>query len=156
MLVIKRSLTQVRQSCLAHRAQPNRIFFPFHDETIDDIFRMKKQPQPWSKIRERLQLNDDQAKVFEQFVAEEPAPPYQPYIGNGVRWHYFGHACILVENETTSFLFDPVLSYTYEAGISRFTYDDLPDHIDYVVITHRAGLAEHREIHQRPPRAHAW
>jgi L-ascorbate metabolism protein UlaG (beta-lactamase superfamily) len=112
------------------------VNIPFHDEAIDDIFRMKKQPQLWSKIRERLQLDDDQAKVFEQFVGEEPAPPYEPYTGKGVRWRYFGHACILVENKNASFLFDPVLSYTYEAGISRFTYGDLPDHIDYVVITH--------------------
>jgi L-ascorbate metabolism protein UlaG (beta-lactamase superfamily) len=33
-------------------------------------------------------------------------------------------------------LFDPVLSYTYENGISRYTYLDLPDSIDYVLITH--------------------
>jgi len=33
-------------------------------------------------------------------------------------------------------LFDPVLSYTYESGISRYTYLDLPKAIDYVLITH--------------------
>jgi L-ascorbate metabolism protein UlaG (beta-lactamase superfamily) len=33
-------------------------------------------------------------------------------------------------------LFDPALSYTYESDISRYTYQDLPDSIDYVVITH--------------------
>ena len=33
-------------------------------------------------------------------------------------------------------LFDPVLSYTYENNISRYTYLDLPDKIDYVLITH--------------------
>ena len=33
-------------------------------------------------------------------------------------------------------LFDPVLSYTYEGGISRYTYLDLPEEIDYVFITH--------------------
>src|SRR5262249_4931524 len=35
-----------------------------------------------------------------------------------------------------SILFDPVLSYTYESDVSRYTYQDLPDSIDYVVITH--------------------
>jgi L-ascorbate metabolism protein UlaG (beta-lactamase superfamily) len=29
-----------------------------------------------------------------------------------------------------------VLSYTYESDISRYTYADLPDRLDYVVITH--------------------
>jgi L-ascorbate metabolism protein UlaG (beta-lactamase superfamily) len=33
-------------------------------------------------------------------------------------------------------LFDPVLSYTYENSISRYTYLDLPETIDYVLITH--------------------
>ncbi len=32
--------------------------------------------------------------------------------------------------------FDPVLSYTYENNISRYTYRDLPDSIDYLLITH--------------------
>ena len=54
----------------------------------------------------------------------------------GSRWRYFGHACILIESRETSILFDPVLSYTYESNVSRYTYDDLPDRIDYVVITH--------------------
>jgi L-ascorbate metabolism protein UlaG (beta-lactamase superfamily) len=31
---------------------------------------------------------------------------------------------------------DPVLSYTYESAISRYTYADLPETIDYVLITH--------------------
>jgi L-ascorbate metabolism protein UlaG (beta-lactamase superfamily) len=33
-------------------------------------------------------------------------------------------------------LFDPMLSYTYESGVTRYSYRDLPDKIDYVVITH--------------------
>ena len=28
------------------------------------------------------------------------------------------------------------MSYTYESSVSRFTYEDLPDRIDYVLITH--------------------
>jgi L-ascorbate metabolism protein UlaG (beta-lactamase superfamily) len=53
-----------------------------------------------------------------------------------VRWRYFGHACILVETPRLNILFDPVLSYTYESNVTRYTYTDLPDSIDYVVITH--------------------
>jgi L-ascorbate metabolism protein UlaG (beta-lactamase superfamily) len=63
-------------------------------------------------------------------------PPYLPYEGAGVRWRYFGHACILIEVNGCSLLFDPVLSYTYESDISRYTYLDLPERIDYVLITH--------------------
>src|SRR6267154_899049 len=39
-------------------------------------------------------------------------------------------------SEAVSVLLDPVLSYTYESDISRYTYEDLPEVIDYVLITH--------------------
>ena len=35
-----------------------------------------------------------------------------------------------------SILLDPVLSYPYESGIPRYTYDDLPDRIDFALINH--------------------
>jgi L-ascorbate metabolism protein UlaG (beta-lactamase superfamily) len=41
-----------------------------------------------------------------------------------------------LETPDMTMLFDPVLSYTYESEVSRYTYQDLPDSIDYVVITH--------------------
>lgn len=62
------------------------------------------------------------------------------YKGEGIRLRYFGHACVLVQTKSVSILFDPVISYpikTEEAQqIPRYTLIDLPDHIDYVVITH--------------------
>ena len=46
-------------------------------------------------------------------------------------------AClILVETKDMSILTDPVLSYTFESGIPRYGYEDVPDVIDYVLITH--------------------
>jgi L-ascorbate metabolism protein UlaG (beta-lactamase superfamily) len=74
--------------------------------------------------------------LFESFFTPETPRPYEPYTGKGIRWRYFGHACILVETNGISMLFDPVLSYTYESNISRYTYLDLPETIDYVLITH--------------------
>ena len=35
-----------------------------------------------------------------------------------------------------SLLFDPVVSYVYPSSLNRYTYEDLPDFIDYVFITH--------------------
>jgi L-ascorbate metabolism protein UlaG (beta-lactamase superfamily) len=74
--------------------------------------------------------------LFRLFFTQTPPPPYQPYRGTGIRWRYFGHACVLIETKDTSILFDPVLSYTYDSKIARYTYRDLPDSIDYVVISH--------------------
>jgi L-ascorbate metabolism protein UlaG (beta-lactamase superfamily) len=50
---------------------------------------------------------------------------------------YFGHACILVETKDVTVLLDPVISYYgYESTVSHFSDADLPDTIDYVIITH--------------------
>lgn len=109
---------------------------PFADEEIDWLFRLKTDPQPWSAIKQTLQLQDDQDETMRSFLTPDPPPRYVPYSGEGVRWRYFGHACILIESNGVSMLFDPVLSYTYENNISRYTYLDLPETIDYVLITH--------------------
>jgi L-ascorbate metabolism protein UlaG (beta-lactamase superfamily) len=108
----------------------------FHHDCVDRLFQLKTHPQPWPVIKEFLELPDEQDQVMQSFLTTEPPPPYVPYGGSGVRWRYFGHACILIESNGVSMLFDPVLSYTYENEISRYTYLDLPETIDYVMITH--------------------
>ena len=108
----------------------------FDDERVDRLFRLKTVPQSWTWIKDRLGIPDANDAVFRSFLTPEPPEPYEPYRGTGVRWRYFGHACILIESRGRSILFDPVLSYTYESHISRYTYADLPDRIDYVLITH--------------------
>lgn len=108
----------------------------FADKRVDALFRLKHQPQTWREIENMMDLPQDQAALFRQFLTTDPPPVYEPYTGTGVRWRYFGHACVLIETAQVSILFDPVLSYTYESEVSRYTYLDLPDQIDYVVITH--------------------
>lgn len=108
----------------------------FQHSGIDELFKMKKTPQTFSYIKEALELPDEYDERFASLLTPEPPPSYSGYSGNGVRWRYFGHACILIETANISILLDPVLSYTYESDISRYTYQDLPDVIDYVLITH--------------------
>jgi L-ascorbate metabolism protein UlaG (beta-lactamase superfamily) len=109
---------------------------PFGHPGVDDLFRMRRRPAPLLRLRDRLGLEGAEFDGLENlFTAEAPAP-YTPYQGDKARWRYFGHACILVETAKTSILLDPVLSYTYETSISRYTYEDLPDFIDFALITH--------------------
>lgn len=109
---------------------------PFDHEIVDKLFTMKRSPQAQDVIAEMMPLTRGTQDRFMSFFSTEPAQPYKPFVGRGARWRYFGHACILVEAAGVSILSDPVLSYTYESSISRYTYDDLPDHIDYVIVTH--------------------
>jgi L-ascorbate metabolism protein UlaG (beta-lactamase superfamily) len=109
---------------------------PFDDEVVNELFRLKSVPRPWGEIKEMLKIPEESERLVWSFLTPDPPPSYSPYLGRGVRWRYFGHACILLETSDMKMLFDPVLSYTYESNVSRYTYQDLPDSIDYVVITH--------------------
>jgi L-ascorbate metabolism protein UlaG (beta-lactamase superfamily) len=104
---------------------------------VDKLFQLEIHPQPWSYIRDLFGFIDPKDEsLLKSFFTTEPPALYQSYTGKGARWRYFGHACILVEAAGMKLLFDPVISYTYETDLPRYTYRDLPDDIDYVLITH--------------------
>jgi L-ascorbate metabolism protein UlaG (beta-lactamase superfamily) len=109
---------------------------PFNSDSLDELFRVKASPRSYSSIRDALDVPEHVEALFRSFFTTEAPASYERYSGSGVRWRYFGHACILIETSELTLLFDPVLSYTYDSGISRYTYEDLPEHIDYVLITH--------------------
>jgi L-ascorbate metabolism protein UlaG (beta-lactamase superfamily) len=112
------------------------INVPFASQAIDELFKMQRTPQTYNYIRSFFDLNPKQEEIFRSFFTEEVPKAYEKYTGTGARVRYFGHACILVETAEVSILADPVISYGYDSDISRYTYTDLPDQIDYVVITH--------------------
>jgi len=109
---------------------------PFANPAIDELFAMKWQPGSVEAIADKLGVGAEDRAAFAQLFTPEAPRRYSPYTGKGARWRYFGHACILVEAGGTAVLLDPVLSYTYDHQVARFTYEDLPETIDYVLITH--------------------
>jgi L-ascorbate metabolism protein UlaG (beta-lactamase superfamily) len=109
---------------------------PYRDAIIDELFTMKTRPSCWSHISDVFDGHASSTELLHSLFTEEAPKPYESYKGSGVRWRYFGHACILVESNGVSLLLDPALSYTYESEISRYTYQDIPEQIDYVLITH--------------------
>lgn len=108
----------------------------FDDSVVDELFRLKSVPRPWGEIKEMLDVPEASEPLVHSFFTCDPPAAYIRYPGRGVRWRYFGHACVLAETQGLSLLFDPMLSYTYESDVSRYTYLDLPESIDYVIITH--------------------
>nr|QEO74539.1 hypothetical protein [uncultured bacterium] len=109
---------------------------PFNSAELDELFRMKQFPRPYGHIKEVLKIRETDDELFSTFFTEEPPPQRLPYTGEEIRIRYFGHACVLVESKGTSVLCDPVISYECKSGIPRYTYADLPDQLDYVLITH--------------------
>jgi L-ascorbate metabolism protein UlaG (beta-lactamase superfamily) len=108
----------------------------FKNTALDELFKMKKVAQPYGHICRLLRVQDEDEPLFRQFFTTEKPREYSQYDDDYVRIRYFGHACILIEARGITILLDPVLSYTYESAVSRFTYEDIPDWIDYVLITH--------------------
>lgn len=110
---------------------------PFDHQVIDKLSRMKRIAGDSNEIRDLLNLDPDQETLFDSFFTTNPPPVYEKYTGEKIRMRYFGHACILIETKEISILIDPVISYYgYQSDVSRFSYADLPDSIDYVLITH--------------------
>lgn len=110
---------------------------PFAHEGIDELCKMKRSAGSYRQIKEKLNIQSEQEVLFQSlFTTEEPVP-YSSYTGDKVRMRYFGHACILMETKEVSILLDPVVSYYgYQQDVSRFSDMDLPETIDYVLITH--------------------
>jgi L-ascorbate metabolism protein UlaG (beta-lactamase superfamily) len=113
-----------------------QLQIPFASERIDRLFELKSSPASEGEICDAIGLNEQDQPRFRSLLTTQEPRPYSRYDGDSVRWRYFGHACILLETRDVSVLLDPVLSYSYESDISRYTYEDLPEVIDYVLITH--------------------
>ncbi|MBW8683318.1 MBL fold metallo-hydrolase [Chitinophaga rhizophila] len=119
--------------------EPNvlQLDLSFDHPGIDELSRMKRTPAPLSYIKAQLGITEEQAPLFETFFTETPHPTYDRYTGDKIRMRYFGHACILIETKDVCILADPLISYYgYHSDVEHFSDADLPDVIDYVIITH--------------------
>jgi len=130
-----------RPFCLstARLDEPNALHLniPFDDPAIDALSRMKREPGSIDEIARQLGIGPDDRALFDQFFTRTAPTPYKKYDGPFVRMRYFGHACILIETREVSILVDPLISYYgYQSNVAHFSDADLPDVIDYVLITH--------------------
>jgi L-ascorbate metabolism protein UlaG (beta-lactamase superfamily) len=115
------------------------VFLPlsFDDDRIDKLAKMKKIPESLDNIKSILEISEADESVFESFFTKEKPKAYEMYSGNKIRMRYFGHACILIETKDVAILIDPLISYYgYVSDVNHFSYEDIPDKIDYVLITH--------------------
>ncbi|MBB5637674.1 L-ascorbate metabolism protein UlaG (beta-lactamase superfamily) [Pedobacter cryoconitis] len=110
---------------------------PFDHPGIDLLSKMKRVPGSIDEIAQVFGVDIKDRELFNSFFTSEPCQPYEKYKGSKARMRYFGHACILIETEDVCILTDPVISYYgYESSVAHFSDVDIPDVIDYVLITH--------------------
>jgi L-ascorbate metabolism protein UlaG (beta-lactamase superfamily) len=110
---------------------------PFDHAGIDALSKMKRTPGSIDAIASTLGIRDEDRSLFDTFFTRQAHPAYEKYDGAYARMRYFGHACVLIETREVSILIDPIVSYYgYESSIEHFSDIDLPDTIDFVLITH--------------------
>lgn len=119
--------------------RPDRIFlkFPFIDPRTDEISKARLQPQSFSLLAEHLLDGGQDIVAFREFFTTVPPLRNSPaYIGEGVRVRYFGHACVLLQSRHVSILIDPTTAQQRNTTDAQLTLVDLPDHIDYLILSH--------------------
>ncbi len=109
----------------------------FSDRRIDALARMRSTAAPLDEIARLFDVAPEQMPLFASFFSPRAPGSKGPqrYTGQGVRMRYFGHACVLFQTDEVAILFDPFVSLE-DKDDHRLTMNDLPEVIDYVVITH--------------------
>jgi L-ascorbate metabolism protein UlaG (beta-lactamase superfamily) len=88
-----------------------------------------------ARLREVLHLDDEQAARLDRLLADAPDLSADRQLDGGARIRYFGHACLVLQTPHAAVITDPWVSAD-SAAADRYTYRDLPDHIDLALITH--------------------
>jgi len=111
------------------------IKIPFCDGAIDDLAQMRTKPAMLGEISEQLNITHEEAQILRTFVNKGSLNIKKDIPDEGVRIRYFGHACILIETPDCAILSDPIISYDHKSP--SYNFYDLPDKIDYVILTHQ-------------------
>jgi len=110
---------------------------PFDAPQIDQLFRLDEQPQSFDAICQLLGVNGQSRERLLCMLTDQPQVCPQKWRQDSVRIRYFGHACLLIECQGISILTDPFVGVVpVKGGVERFSYHDLPEEIDFALITH--------------------
>jgi L-ascorbate metabolism protein UlaG (beta-lactamase superfamily) len=110
---------------------------PLDSPAIDELVQAKWKPTSAGRLRDILGVTQAQEPLLDSLLTETcESRVSEPYRGDKMRVRYFGHACVLVEAGGVSVITDPIISYDEAGGIDRYSYSDLPETLDYVLITH--------------------
>ena len=109
----------------------------FADLRMDKLASLRTIPAPFSEVAKEFAIPQEQLSEFRRFFTEvPPARRACSYAGSSVRVRYFGHACVLLQTDCTSILIDPMFAWDANKTDGRLMFSDLPDHIDYIVLSH--------------------
>lgn len=146
-------LRDLEEICLHSTADTQRTFFMstpvleragrlfvkrrFDDEALQRLAAMRLAPRPLADVIADLAIEERDVPAFAEFFTPVALSRKEPsYFDNDVRLRYFGHASVLLQTADVSVLIDPWTAWERDSQLASLTFADLPDFIDYVVITH--------------------
>jgi L-ascorbate metabolism protein UlaG (beta-lactamase superfamily) len=110
---------------------------PFSSGAIDRFFELDAKAAPLAEIAELLGLDQEGAQKLLPLLTAESMKKPERWTGKSPRIRYLGHACVLVEWNGISIMTDPwVATVPPAGGLERISYDELPERIDFALITH--------------------
>ncbi|ACR31394.1 MBL fold metallo-hydrolase [Burkholderia glumae] len=116
-----------------------QIRLPFRDPLYDELFAARRHGADPHLIDRLLAHTDGgepcRATLASWFTDTAPASR-APSAPNALRVRYFNHATVLVETGEFTLMTDPIVGYPLGESADPFTFADLPEHIDYVLLTH--------------------
>lgn len=122
------------------------VQLPFNHLFYDEFYRSRISPVNKSKIINLYEQiphhpNNNFERFFEFFTENIPQSSLSKdqsviKLNPRIKIQYVGHACLLIQTDQVTIVTDPVISYSFENCSPRFTYADLPEKIDYLLITH--------------------
>lgn len=126
---------------------------PFRDKIHDLLGRLRLNPMQKHEIDSELINLGLATDLLDPFI-EEKQQPLEKNPPKSGSWRYFGHACVLVTaHNGTNILVDPLIPHkSSNVGPARFSFSDLPDQIDYLLITH--NHADHVVLESLLPLRH--
>ncbi|HXL93339.1 MAG TPA: MBL fold metallo-hydrolase [Streptosporangiaceae bacterium] len=108
---------------------------PFRHPGLQELVMARFQPTTSARLRDVLELGDAEAAMLDMLLDDQPSLSPDRHIDGGGRIRYYGHACLVLQTEQAAIVTDPFMSTDKTTG-NWYTLDDLPDHIDLVLITH--------------------
>jgi L-ascorbate metabolism protein UlaG (beta-lactamase superfamily) len=110
---------------------------PFDKEEIDLLFETDIAPRPLGFLRELMGLDEGAEPALAALLTNQEARPSGEWKDEAVRIRYFGHACVLVQAGGISVMTDPWVSpRSSQSSLEHYSFDDLPQKIDFAVVTH--------------------